>query len=153
MNTVLLLMLLKSSLLYPNQNYYQPIQPIQTVEQGLTILRQDFPDWQKNYQANVFDCSEMSALVNQFFLCQGFDSHVVRGYNFQDGIGGHAWVLVDGYIVEATSLYTANTEQVEGFYDRFNYTVLETPPTGDDWDWWDTDYIKSKSVSVNQVVM
>ena len=105
-----------------------------TVEAGVAVLNEQYPDWVEHYEDDEFDCSEMSALVSQYFITAGYtDVQVKSGYN--KDIGGHSWVVVNGNIIEATGLYVS--DDIE-FYNSFTDRGRQMY---NDIDWWNSEYM------------
>ncbi len=116
---------------------------VTTVEQGLQNLNQAFPDWKENYEIDDFDCSEMSALVYQYFKCCGFkDVQLYSGWNDVRNVG-HSWVVVDGIYIEATRLEINNNLR---YYRRFNSDGYGVP--SNDLDFWNSKYIIQKQINI-----
>ena len=108
-----------------------------TVEEGLVVLREMYPDWVANYKEDEFDCSEMSSLVAQYFIVAGYtDVQIKAGYNMQEGFS-HEWVVVDGKIIEATGLYISRDHK---FYRQMNDRG-ETYKLYCEKDWWNSQYM------------
>jgi hypothetical protein len=139
MKTCVLLLMLQLSVINPFSTFQ--ITDIKTADAGVVQLNQDFPDWYENYRENEFDCSEMSALANQYFKCAGIKSEVKTGYRNEPRWFAHAWVSVEGKNLEATNLTMV--------YDSFGYDELKSYGTPDlrndtEYDWWNSKYIKNK---------
>jgi len=112
--------------------------PVYSVQEGLNEICANFPDWVENYEDDEFDCSEMSALVAQYFIVEGFQDVKIK-YGYNKDIGCHAWVVVDGQIIEATSLYISDDiEFYNSFVDRGSRQLYTEN------DWWNSKYIQDK---------
>jgi len=136
----------------------QDFTPIYSVQEGVNEINSVFPDWVENYEDDEFDCSEMSALVAQYFIIHGYQDVKIK-YGYNKDIGCHAWVVVDGQIIEATSLYISDDiEFYNSFVDRGSRQLYTEN------DWWNSKYIQdkmgdkftlylvSKSVLMNNVI-
>ena len=89
--------------------------PSQVLSAELQNLR-----WQRCYERNVFDCSQMSSALSWYLENEGWDTKIVCGNcPFSDGY--HAWLLVKtggNYTpVEATSLRVI--EKTEACYNNY----------------------------------
>jgi hypothetical protein len=106
--------------------------------------------WVKNYQADVFDCSEMSACTEWVLENAGFHTIIATGNSPDGNFGKHAWLLVEveqgKYMpVEATatspyivwwdnafySNYFKYEHQFETIQDALKYNTAE-------FDWWNS---------------
>ena len=122
-----------------------------TVEQALNNLKHEFPDWRDNYEANVFDCSEMSAFVRDYLdYCElKPELQVGRGYGVwgYSGWVNHAWVVCQGQTIECTSLKIRPASQYKDF------VIIHFPPGAlpDEYDWWNSEYMQDKGVQPWQV--
>ena len=110
---------------------------------ALIELQHGFPEWRNNFEAHVFDCSEMSSFVHDFLEYKGIPCDVVAGQNI-DATASHAWVEVpcdDGVIViESTTLQYGSTEtEVNNFLypNRYDPSIFSDT----EWDWWNDDYL------------
>jgi len=54
----------------------------------------DGVEWTKPYQEGVFDCSEMSAVLERYLENEGWHTKIVVG-DYPRGSGKHAWLLVE----------------------------------------------------------
>ncbi|MDP2931458.1 MAG: hypothetical protein Q8O05_03030 [Chloroflexota bacterium] len=102
--------------------------------------------WARSYEANVFDCSEMSAYLERDLENAGFHTLIAIGKS-PDGSGqGHAWLLAEAsqghYMpVEATahSVVYWSTPYFGNYfkYDRTFETIQEALTyNSSDYDWW-----------------
>ena len=105
-----------------------------TPEQGLEDLNRRFPAWRENYEVEEFDCSEMSALVNQYFKCAGMKSKMEIGNSKEFG---HAWVVVDSKYIEATRLYISDPTNYNQYINMGEASYVGIPEV----DWWNSKYI------------
>ncbi|MFH0847285.1 MAG: hypothetical protein V1894_04435 [Chloroflexota bacterium] len=109
-------------------------------------LLMDYLYWLKEYQANVFDCSEMSACLEHSLENFGFHTLIAVGNSPDGSATGHAWLLVEtepnAYMpVEATQLsvvYWDNPYFNNYFrYDRTFETIQDALIYGPtEFDWW-----------------
>ena len=74
-------------------------------------------EWLYPYEENVFDCSEMSAVIEWYLENEGWNAIIAAGETPWDG-GAHAWVLV---------------ETSEGHYMPVESTTIEIV-------WWEDPY-------------
>lgn len=139
MNLCVLLLLLHLSTVNPIVDV--EFTDITTIEQGLTELNRAFPDWRQNYKEGEFDCSEMSALVYQYFKCCGLEPELKVGYNFNEG-WAHAWVVCQGEIIESTWL---DINPDKEFYNQIAPCSLTEEAQVTEYDWWNSPYIKNFS--------
>jgi hypothetical protein len=118
---------------------------VNTVDQGLVQLNKAFPDWQANYEYNEFDCSEMSALVYQYFKDCGLEPELKNGWAQNiwgyKGIIGHSWVVCQGKVIECTKLQVYPADM----YKDFKPNNLSDSMAKTEYDWWNSKYIVEKS--------
>lgn len=136
MNSFVLIILLQLSVC----NQFGPVAftDIKTVDQGMIELRETFPDWRENYTPGEFDCSEMSAFVYEYLKCCGLEPEIKMGHDIDKGYS-HAWVECQGKIVEATQLKISTDT---AFYAEINQYTLISGLKGNEFDWWNSNYIK-----------
>ena len=133
MNFIITLLLMYFSLFGVN---IQDPTPIYSIEEGINEIRTVFPDWHDNYDFGEFDCTEMSMFVTNYFKIHGFNAELHHGkYKSK----GHAWVTVNGIIVECTSLTIK--ENTEHYIESKNIKIY---PTLKEIDWWNSQYIQGK---------
>jgi hypothetical protein len=100
------------------------------------------------YSENVFDCSEMAALVEATLEQYGFETYIVTGacpWNPEEP--RHAWCLVKDpssgelFPLECTSLRIPDEHYYNYFlYDqRFNDIYEACGHSYDDFDWWNSE--------------
>lgn len=94
-------------------------------------------EWKRNYEPDVFDCTEMSAFLERVLENEGFHTYIIVGQYNNDW---HAWLKVEiapqeYVVVEATTLTVIDntykyreTSQYETIYD-----VLEIEQSSVDW--------------------
>jgi hypothetical protein len=138
MQTFMLLMLLHLAAVNPFVHVH--LTDVPTVEVALVQLNQAFPDWEANYKVNEFDCSEMSAFVDEYLDACGLNAEMKTGYNFREGYG-HAWVVCQGKTIEATWLQV-NTDK--SFYDALTPCTMGPKVTANEYDWWNSPYMIDK---------
>ncbi len=102
--------------------------------------------WRKEYQLNIFDCSEMSAYLERDLEDAGFHTRIAVGKTPGKPEIRHAWLLVEAeagkYMpVEATNLsvvFWENSYFNDYFkYDRSFETIQEALAySSADFDWW-----------------
>jgi len=136
MNTVLFTLMLYLSTIF-NPGVITMEHP-GSVDKGLQVLRYQYPEWTEHYEEDEFDCSEMSALVAQYFKVSGYKNVEVKNGYSRD-IGAHTWVVVEGEIIEATGLYISHDKL---FYDQF-YSRGSRQMYCES-DWWNSNYIKQQ---------
>lgn len=95
-------------------------------------------EWGRDYEFGVFDCTEMSALLERVLENKGFHTYIVVG---QCDNGFHAWVKVEivsgKYIIVEATTFTIVTEynkyretqQFETIYDALKVSQSS-------FDWW-----------------
>ena len=102
--------------------------------------------WNREYEKDVFDCTEMSTALEWRLENQGFHTFIVIGDSPSEPGVGHAWLLVETsngkYTpVEATGMYVVYSGS-QYFNDYFEYDqqfetiqeAMEYSPTG--YEWW-----------------
>ncbi|UCE16678.1 MAG: hypothetical protein JSV12_03480 [Candidatus Bathyarchaeota archaeon] len=102
-------------------------------------------EWIKQYQAGVFDCSEMSAYLEWHLENEGWHSEIVIG-DSPFGSGRHAWLLVETSEGRHMPVETTNLEVVwwsdpnfDNYweYDRGFETIQEALDYNEsEFDWW-----------------
>lgn len=102
-------------------------------------------EWTKTYQEGVFDCSEMSASLEQRLENEGWHTIIVVG-NSPSGSGYHAWLLVetsaDAYMpVESTDISVVlwSSPYFDNYfkYDRSFETIQDALAYSEtEFDWW-----------------
>lgn len=97
--------------------------------------------WNKEYEADIFDCTEMSAFLERWLENRGFHTYIVGGeYEGEP----HAWVKVEVapqkyVLVETTAVSVVMNKDEFNKYHRTNqyetiYDALERCQTA--YDWW-----------------
>lgn len=123
-----------------------------TVNQALTILNHQFPDWQNNYKANEFDCSEMSAFVRDYLIYCNLDAKMQcgRGENVwgYSGWSNHVWVVIDNnnINIECTSLKIRPDSLYTGYTTKYQLPLGALPW---EFDYWNSEYMKSKGITMD----
>lgn len=120
--------------------YYTPAPQ----QYGIDVLREYFQGkyWKRAYEVDVFDCTEMSALLECALENEGFHTYIIVG-KYEDG--WHAWVKVETAfwryaIVESTTLTVIGLSDAEynkywGIYQYETiYDALEVNQSA--FDWW-----------------
>lgn len=144
MNSIMIVLLLYVSTLFPG---IVNMDKVDSVEQGLATLNAAFPDWAENYQMGEFDCSEMSAFVAQYFRCAGFkDVKVMVARSRYKGQPGHAWVVVDGKVIEAVILTIADGAAFKQCFKKSTECDTIKHRKSSDWDWWRSDYFQDRGM-------
>lgn len=110
--------------------------------------------WNRAYEENIFDCSEMSASLERYLENLGWHTIIVVGNTPSNLNTRHAWLLVEtslnGYMpVEATSIHEIfwdNQYFNQYFvYDTQYETILDAKTSMlDQFDWWTVSGIPSK---------
>jgi hypothetical protein len=117
------------------------------------------------YRPDMFDCSQMAALMEYYLERSGVKAKIVYSYNFKAEGNGHAWVAVDlpggPYYIDATnftkdgprsielidpgdnsySFYSGYDHLYESIYDLINDSLTDTRDTKrlyHEFDWWDS---------------
>jgi len=101
--------------------------------------------WVREWKADVFDCSEMSAFLERYLELEGWHTYIAVGKN-PTGAGKHAWLIVEVYPnkyipVEATTIsivypsnpYYNNYFNYDIIFDRIEDAVKFSPT---EFDWW-----------------
>lgn len=89
--------------------YYVP--PLETKRKyGLEALENELKglEWVREWRADVFDCSEMSAYLERYLEIEGWHTYIAVGKN-PTGAGNHSWLIIEVYSgkyipVEATTI-------------------------------------------------
>jgi len=102
-------------------------------------------EWYYPYQADVFDCSEMSAFLEWYLENEGWHAKIVAGDSPSDS-GRHAWLLVETsegkYMpVEATSVRVVlwsepNFDNYWIYDDEFETIQDAIAYNENEFDWW-----------------
>ena len=107
-----------------------------TIPSGMKLdieqLKQDVaeaPYCSKDYRSDVFDCSNMTMLLGQTLEKKGYSVVVVVDIT-QEG-GGHAWLVVNGIVVECTSKRIVQQYHFKDYFRR--ETFLGTQSL---WSYW-----------------
>ena len=111
--------------------------PAERLDIALDIQRQAFPEWEENYRAGEFDCSEMSAFTAEYLSAWGIPAEVKKGKVLGQSTS-HAWVEVGKEAVECTSLVVVPTSH----YRRYNVRFTGIDMGGSEWDWWNVKYLE-----------
>ena len=116
--------------------YYQSVTQVYGTDNLTAYLAQW--EWAREYEANVFDCTEMSALLECLLENEGFHSIIVIG-KYEDI--SHAWLEVETSpkqyaIVEATALVVVEADNYTPIYRHEDiYEAVEISYTA--FDWWE----------------
>jgi hypothetical protein len=91
--------------------------------------------WLKSYEANVFDCSEMSAFLEFWLERYGFNADIVADHT-------HSWVLVEiepgnWIAVEATG-YEPSIMPWRKYNNRFKDIYMTIQHYSEEYDWWNS---------------
>ena len=128
--------------------YYVPLRDQQYGVPNLERCLRDLGTWtEAAYKANIFDCSEMSALLEWYLENEGFHTAIILGEMPDDSGGKHSWLLVETsaekYMpVEATQMSVVSWDSPY-FDNYFDYGLMEFEtiqeaieyaPT--EFDWW-----------------
>lgn len=110
---------------------------LERTEIALDILNRAYPNWSEQYVVNEFDCSEMSAFVDDYLNFWRVDAEPICKMNWETQIG-HRWLEVDGKIIECTILKIVDGDNE--FYKQFTTEIINIKEH--EVDWWNNDYIK-----------
>lgn len=102
-------------------------------------------EWAVKYEADVFDCSEMSAYLKDVLDQRGFRTRLAVGVHPKYPNSLHAWLFVETIDeewvpVEATNLTLISKEDIKSWRVLYLYSSIDAAMKDQnnpyEWDWW-----------------
>lgn len=97
------------------------------------------PKKRNEYEENIFDCSNMANMLDDWLELHGYESWIIR-WTKVDFSNGHAMVLVNGQLIEPTTktVRVSLFDVADGTYSR-NVEIIDEPTQLDVYiesEWW-----------------